>query len=115
MEQQKDKESSDCCTEFTKWSYNSFSQYLIIDEKARIFLHSWIPGDIGYYFLVVWRIMGAFSHAFFWGYTTYERDQKYGFGFGFRYLSNWGFFLTMVSYILFLVQYAVEFCRRGNA
>ena len=113
MEQR--KESSDCWTEFTKWNFNSFSQYLTINEKARIFLHSWIPGRLGYYLLVVWRIISAFSLAFFWVYNTYETDKFYGFGAGFKYLSNWGYTLTMISYVLFLVQYGVEFCRRGDA
>jgi len=111
----KDKESSDCWTQFTKWSYSSFSQYLIIDEKAKICLHSWVPGDASYYFLLIWRIMGAFSHAFFWIIKTYDDNKKEGFGYGFRYLTNWGVFLTMVCFILFLLQYIVEFCRRGNA
>ena len=108
-------EGSDCWTEFTKWSYSSFAQYLTIAEKERIFLHSWIPGCAGYYLLLAWRVLGGLVLLFFWLDKTYSDDKVYGFGSGFKYLTNWGYTLTTLHYILFLAHYGVKFCRRGNA
>jgi hypothetical protein len=56
IEDQEVKES-DCWSAFTKWSYSSFPQYLTNKEKQEIFLHSWVPGDAGYWLLFAWRLV----------------------------------------------------------
>jgi hypothetical protein len=93
-----DEKASCCWSEFTVWSYSSFPQYLTIKEKQEIFLHSWVPGDAGYWLLFSWRLICMCFNVFFC-LVYWERKQ----GDGFQYLSNWGFWVTACTYLLFMI------------
>lgn len=56
MPEDQEVKEIDCWFLFTKWSYSSFPEFLTIKEKQEIFLHSWVPGDAGYWLLFAWRL-----------------------------------------------------------
>ena len=99
----------DCWDAFTVWSYSSFSEYLTIEEKQEFFLTTWIPGDAGFWSLFAWRAV-CFVWLWYFLVDFFANDEG-----GFKYLTNWGFCITALTYMLFMIHYAVKFVREAKA
>ena len=110
MSENQTAKESDCWSAFTEWSYSSFPQYLTIQEKKEVFMHSWVPGDAGYWLLFAWRLVCMCVNLF----LCFDEIQKNQVT-GFKYLTNWGFFFTAITFLLFMVQYGVRFYQVGKA
>ena len=107
MQESDDSIATDGWLEFTKWTHSSFPKYLTIDEKIRIYMSSWVEGEKGWKILLGWRMFSFVTCLYF-----FLESATFG---SFRYLTQWGFFISSLSFTLFMVQYAYDFFRRGNA